>query len=99
MQRLCGAGGTGNHADGGGTSASQILVRQVEKFLIVGVGVNGGHRAGLDAEGVVKNLGDGREAIGGAGRVGNDVVLGGIVSLVVHAEHERGDPGRRPARR
>ena len=89
-KRFCGAGGAGNHVDGGGAGAAQILVRQVEQLLIVGVGVDGGHGAAVDAEGFMKNFGDGSEAVGGAGSVGNDVVLGGIVGLVVHAEDEGG---------
>src|SRR5258707_11679450 len=36
----------------------------------------------------LEHLGDGREAVGGAGSVGNDVVLCRIVGLVVHAEDE-----------
>ena len=65
-------------------------MRQVEEFLIIGVGVDGGHGAAVDAEGFLENFGDGREAVGGAGSVGNDVVGRRIVGLVVDAENERG---------
>src|SRR6266851_3720323 len=51
--------------------------------------MNRGHGAAVDPEGFLENLGDGGEAVGGAGSVGNDVVRRGIVSLVVHAEDER----------
>src|SRR4029077_19450050 len=85
-----GASGTGNHVDGGGTGAAKILVGKVEEFLIVGVGVDGGHRAAVDAKGFLENFGDGSETVGGAGSVGNDVVLGGVVGLIVHAEDEGG---------
>jgi len=34
-------------------------VREVEEFLIVGVGVNGGHGAAIDAEGFLENLATG----------------------------------------
>ena len=42
---------------GGGAGAAQILVREIEHDLIVGVAVNRGHDAGDDAEGVVEHLG------------------------------------------
>src|SRR6266852_5527440 len=96
MQRFGGSGRAGNHAERGGAGAAQILVRQVEELLVVGVGVNGGHGAALNAKRFVKNLGDGSEAIGGAGGVGNDVVFRGIVELVIDAQHEG---GVRPIRR
>ena len=72
---LGGAGGGRDHGNGGGPGAAQILVRQVEDVLIVGVGVNRGHETLLDAEGVVEHLGYRRQAVGGAGGVGDDVVL------------------------
>ncbi len=84
VQRLGGAGGAGNHIDRSGAGATKVLVREVEEFLIVGVGMDGGHGATVDAERFLKNLGHGSEAIGGAGGIGNDVVRGGIVGLVVH---------------
>src|SRR5216683_1402868 len=88
MQRFGGAGGAGNHIDGGGAGTAQVLVRQVEEFLIVGVRVDGGHGAAVDAESFLENFGDGSEAVGGAGSVGNDLVLCRIVGLVIHTEDE-----------
>jgi hypothetical protein len=41
----------------------------------------------LDADGLVQNLGEGRQAVGGAGRVRDDQVIGGQL-VVVHAEHD-----------
>src|SRR6266576_3614388 len=90
MQGFGSTGGAGNHVDGGGTRAAEILVRQVEELLIVGVRVNGGHGAAVDAEGFLENFGDGRETVGSTGSVGNDVVRRRIVSLVVDAEDEGG---------
>ena len=63
-------------------------MRGVEDDLVVGVAVDGGHDAGGDAEGVVEDLDDGREAVGGAGGVGDDVVLGRVVLVVVDAEDD-----------
>src|SRR5204862_5370002 len=65
-----GAGGAGNHVDGSGTRAAEVLVREVEEVLGVGVRVDGGHGAAVDAKGLVGNVGDGGEAIGGAGGAG-----------------------------
>ena len=88
LEGLGGAGAARNHAERGGAGATQILVRRVEDDLIVGVAVNGGHDARGDAEGVVQDLDDGREAVGGAARVGDDVVLGGVILVVVDAEDD-----------
>ena len=90
MQRLGRAGRAGNHVQSSGAGAAQILVRQIEQALVVGVGVDRGHRAAVDAESIVQNFGDRSEAVRGAGSVRNDVVLGWIVGLVVYAENERG---------
>ena len=68
--------------------APQVLVREVENHLIVGVGVNRRHGAADDLELVLQDLGDRRQAVRGAGSVRNNVMLGGIVLLVVHAQHE-----------
>src|SRR5450631_3310562 len=83
LEGLGGAGGAGNHVDGSGASAAQILVREVEDDLIVGVAVNGGHNAADDAAMREKNLDDGREAVGGAAGIGDDVVLGSVVFAFV----------------
>ena len=50
LEGLGGAGGAGNHVEGGGAGAAQVLVREVEDDLVVGVAVNGGHDAADDAE-------------------------------------------------
>ena len=90
MQRFGGARGAGNHVDGGGASAAQILVREVEKLLVVGVGVDGGHGAAVDSKRFVEDFGDGGETVCGAGGIRNDVVLRRIVGFVVHAEDKGG---------
>src|SRR6185312_8755650 len=73
---------------GGGAGAAQVWVDDVENALVVGVGVDGGHQRLLDAEAVVDNLGGGGEAVGGAGGVGDDVVLGWVIRVLVDAEHD-----------
>src|ERR1700734_4440301 len=60
----------------------------VEDDLIVGVAVDRGHDARGDPEGIVENLDDRREAVGGAGGVGDDVVLGRVIFAFVDAEND-----------
>ena len=50
--------------------------------------MNGGHQATGDAECVMNHLGHGGQAIGGAGRIGHDVLTG--IGLVIHAHDEHG---------
>ena len=57
--------------------------------------MNGGHQAIGDAELVVQNLGDGGQAVGGAGSVGDEVHVGGVLVQVDAAdEHGGGVLGR-----
>src|SRR6266478_8052544 len=60
VERFGGAGGAGDHVDRGSARAAEVFVRQVEQLLIVRIGVDGGHGAAVDAEGVLKDSGDGR---------------------------------------
>ena len=75
-----------DHRQRRGPRPAQVLVGQVEDALVVGVGVDGRHEALLDAERVLQHLGHRRQAVGGAGRVRDDVVLLGVVLVVVDAE-------------
>jgi hypothetical protein len=70
-----GLGGAGLGRDdvgGGGAGAAQVLVAHVHGDLVVGVGVDGGHQALLDADAVGQDLGDRGQAVGRAGGVGDD---------------------------
>jgi hypothetical protein len=51
--------------------------------------MDGRHGPADDLEIVMHNLGDRSQTIGGARSIRNDVVLGRIVNLMVHAEHKR----------
>ena len=73
---LGGAGRGRDHRQGGGAAAVQILVHRIQRRLVAGVGVDGGHIAALDAEQVVQDLGHGGQGIGGARAVGDDDVVG-----------------------
>jgi hypothetical protein len=63
-------------------------VRAVLEVLVGGVGVDGGHQALDDAELVVERLGHRRQAVRRARRVGDDVVVVGVVVGVVDAHHD-----------
>ena len=54
--------------------------------------MHGHHAAELEAEFLMHDLGHGSEAVGGAGGVGQNVVLGGIIHVLVHA-HDHGEVG------
>src|SRR5690606_23975781 len=82
-----GAGGGGDQALAAGPGAAQILVGRVEDCLGVGDGVDGGHGAVDDAEGLVDHLHHRRQAVGGAGGGGDDGVPGRIVEMVVDPHH------------
>ncbi|MPM92558.1 hypothetical protein SDC9_139693 [bioreactor metagenome] len=50
--------------------------------------MDGGHQAFLDAEVLMQNLGDGGQAVGGAGGVGHKLHVGGVLLVVdAHDEH------------
>jgi len=62
-------------------------VQGVEHGLVAGIGVHGGHEAALDADGVVEHLGDRRQAIGGARRIGDHLVAGFELIVVDAIDH------------
>ena len=88
LEGLGGAGGAWDHGKSSGAGTAEILVRGVEDNLVVGVAVDCRHDARRDAEGVVQDVNDRCEAVGGAGGVGDDVVFGGVVFGVVDAQDE-----------
>ena len=75
-QGLGGAGRGRDHRQGGGAAAVQILVHRIQRRLVAGVGVDGGHIAALDAEQVVQHLGHRGQGVGRARAVGHDDVVG-----------------------
>ena len=68
----------------------RVLVQPVHQLLIARVGVDGGHETLLEAEAVVEDLGQHRQAIGCARRIGHDHMKGGIEGVVVHTHDEGG---------
>ena len=87
MQCFGCAGGSRNHGNGRGPGPAQILVREVEDHLIVGVGMDSGHSSADNLKFVVHDFRDGRQAIRGAGGVRNNVMLGRVIELVIHSQH------------
>ena len=75
---------------------SPFLMELVLGGLVVGVGVHRGHEALLDADRVVHHLGERRQAIGGAGSIGNHEMLAGqLVVIDAIDDGEVGIVGRR----
>ena len=86
------AGGGGDDVVVDGTGAAQILLlgEAVHDGLGGGGGVHGGHEALDNAEVVVDDLGDGGQAVGGAGGVGDELHVGGVLVEVDAADEHRG---------
>lgn len=76
------------------TTAPVFGGRTINGLLGSSGSVNCGHQARLDTEGIVQNLGDRSQAVGGAGSVGNDVLasVGRVVNT--HYEHRGSVFGR-----
>ena len=87
--RLGSARGRRNDVDRRRSRASQILMRKIEDALVVRVTVYGAHESMRDSELVMQNLRHRRETIRSAARVGNNLVLLGIVDVVVHPDTNR----------
>ena len=88
---LCSAGGGGDDVVVDGAAESPVLLGEaVNDGLGGGGGVNGGHQAFDDAEVVVENLCHGSQAVGGAGSVGNELHVRGVLLEVDAADEHRG---------
>jgi len=58
-------------------------VRQVQNALVGGVGMHRGHQAFFDAEGAMDDQSGRRQAIGGTGGIGDDLMFLRIIRFVV----------------
>ena len=67
-----GAGGGRDDVGGGGAGPAEVAMRVVLEILVVGVGVDSGHEGFFNPELRVDDFDDGRDAVGGAGGVGED---------------------------
>ena len=84
----------GNHVKRRCTGTVQVSVIDVTQTLVIGVGMDGGHHAAFDTNGVIKRLGHRRQAVGGAGGVGDnghvcrqDVVVHAINDGCIHVPY------------
>ena len=84
---LGGAGGGGDHAQRRGAGAVEILVHGVQRRLVAGIGMDGGHHALFDAHRIVQHLGHRHQAVGGAGGVGDDGVFPGQLVVIDAIDH------------
>src|SRR5690606_6882193 len=71
-----------------GARTAQVAVGAVLEVLVARVRVDRGHEATLDAEGLVEDLREGREAVRGARGVRHDVLRRGVVVRVVDTHDE-----------
>ena len=84
---LRGARGGRDDVQRGGAGTAEVAVRRVLQVLVLRVRVDRGHEALLDAEAVVQDLGQRREAVRGAGRVRDDR-LRTVVLVLVRADDD-----------
>ncbi len=82
------AGGGGNQAHARGAGAAQILVWLIKNTLRVGQVMDGGDRTVADAQLLMDHLDHRCQAVGGAGRRGDDAVLRRIVQAVIDAHDD-----------
>src|SRR4029077_11972845 len=85
--RRRGAGAGRDHVVGRRARAAQVLVEDVDEYLVVGVGVHRRHKAGDHADAIVNRLHQRREAIGGARAVRNHRI-GSLQLVVVDADDD-----------
>ena len=86
----CAGGGGDDVAVNTTTEAPILLGEAVNDFLSCGVCVDGGHKTLDDAKVVVDDLGEGSQAVGGAGCVGNDLYVGSVAVKIDTADEHRG---------
>lgn len=90
---LGGTSGGRNDVLGGSTTTTPVLGGGTVDGLLGGsVGVDGGHQTLDDGEVVVNDLGQGSQAVGGAGSVGDDIGAT-IVGLLIDTHHVHGGIG------
>mmetsp|Transcript_11270 Transcript_11270/g.26723 ORF Transcript_11270/g.26723 Transcript_11270/m.26723 type:complete len:421 (-) Transcript_11270:32-1294(-) len=85
------ASGGGHDGEGSSAGAAEIAVGGIQQALVTSIGVGGGHGALHNAELLVEDLNERREAVGGAGRVGDNVLGLRVVVLCIHTDNICGD--------
>ncbi len=72
--------------------AAGVRVTAIEDALVVGVGVDRTHHAGVDSEALVQDFHHRGQRVRRAGGGGNDLMLGRVVVTLVHTGHQRDIP-------
>src|ERR671915_675768 len=81
-----GPGAGGNNVLGGGPGPTQVRVALVQNGLVVGIGVDGGHQAALNAKSLMEHFDHRGEAVAGAGSVGDYIMLRSVVNMVIDSQ-------------
>src|SRR5205807_1236454 len=89
---LCRASRGWDHVDRRGACPVQVLVHLIERGLVIGVGMHGGHKTLVDADRIIEHLRDRREAVRGARGIGDDLVLPRELVVVDAIDNREVDP-------
>lgn len=82
------SGGGGDEGVDGRAGTAEVFVGSVDDGLGIGEVMQSGEHAVFEAESLVDHLDDGRDAVGGARGVGDEVISGGVVEFVVAAHDD-----------
>ena len=63
-------------------------MEDIENFLVVGIGMDGGHKTFIDTKRVIQDFCDRRNAVGGAGSIGDDVMFLRVIFIFVDAQND-----------
>ena len=94
-----GAGGGGYNIEGSGAGPADILMDDIQYFLVVSIGVDGGHQPLGDPEVFMQHLDRRRDAVGGAGSIRDNVMLFRVIGAFINAKHDSSSPRSWQARR
>ena len=72
---FCRPGAGGNHVHRRRPGTQQIPVGLIHQILVVGIAVDRGHQALANRKGLVEHGHHGRQAVGGTGGVGDNLVV------------------------
>ncbi len=70
-----------------GPGPAQVFVWEIQDTLVVGIRVDGNHHAPFNPEGLMEDQGGRGQTIGGAGGIGNDLMVFRLVLILVYPHH------------